>query len=158
MEGQVIKILQREVNGVDDGWWEGEVVGEGTVGLFPSLVVEECRSDGEPLTPDGVSGASPLTTPPPHTPPEVPGFLLPPERVIITQPTPVVECVDDLPHDDEPVSYKPSLRPILLLLLSLYHCSPLYHYPIYPRYQYPIYYLYKYHTRFKVLAKTIPTN
>ncbi|XP_042881081.1 protein nervous wreck-like isoform X2 [Penaeus japonicus] len=83
-EGQLIKILKRAVHDVDDGWWEGEV--DGQVGLFPSLVVEECRPDGEPLTPDAVSGASPCTTPPPHTPPEVPGFLLPPERVIITQP------------------------------------------------------------------------
>ncbi|KAK7086067.1 hypothetical protein SK128_014161 [Halocaridina rubra] len=43
-----------------------------------------------------ISGASPCTTPPPHTPPEVPGFLLPPERVIITQPTPVVETVEEI--------------------------------------------------------------
>lgn len=42
-----------------------------------------------------VSGASPCTTPPLHTPPEVPGFLLPPERVIITQPTPVVENAEE---------------------------------------------------------------
>ncbi|XP_068201143.1 protein nervous wreck isoform X7 [Palaemon carinicauda] len=98
MEGQIIKVLQKSVHDVDDGWWEGEV--DGQVGLFPSLVVEECRSDGEPLTPDvftfqAISGASPCTTPPPHTPPEVPGFLLPPERVIITQPTPDVETVEE---------------------------------------------------------------
>lgn len=92
-EGQIIRILKKSVHDVDDGWWEGEV--DGQVGLFPSLVVEECRSDGEPLTPDAVSGASPCTTPPLHTPPEVPGFLLPPERVIITQPTPVVENADE---------------------------------------------------------------
>lgn len=49
-EGQIIHILKRSVHDVDDGWWEGEV--DGQVGLFPSLVVEECRSDGEPLTPD----------------------------------------------------------------------------------------------------------
>lgn len=49
-EGQIIRILKRTVHDVDDGWWEGEV--DGQVGLFPSLVVEECRSDGEPLTPD----------------------------------------------------------------------------------------------------------
>ncbi|ROT78638.1 hypothetical protein C7M84_002650 [Penaeus vannamei] len=52
-EGQLIKILKRAVHDVDDGWWEGEV--DGQVGLFPSLVVEECRSDGEPLTPDVTS-------------------------------------------------------------------------------------------------------
>ena len=31
-------MLQDE-NGVDDGWWEGEV--NGSIGVFPSLVVEE---------------------------------------------------------------------------------------------------------------------
>ena len=38
-EGQLIRILRRDENGVDDGWWEGEV--DGRVGVFPSLVVEE---------------------------------------------------------------------------------------------------------------------
>ncbi|XP_063598257.1 protein nervous wreck-like [Penaeus indicus] len=109
-EGQLIKILKRAVHDVDDGWWEGEV--DGQVGLFPSLVVEECRSDGEPLTPDvsrAVSGASPCTTPPPHTPPEVPGFLLPPERVIITQPTPEVETAAEAAEKpEEPSKETPS--------------------------------------------------
>lgn len=44
-EGQVIKILKRSVCDVDDGWWEGEI--EGKIGLFPSIVVEECGNDGE---------------------------------------------------------------------------------------------------------------
>ena len=38
-EGQLIRILRRDENGVDDGWWEGQV--DGRVGVFPSLVVEE---------------------------------------------------------------------------------------------------------------------
>ena len=38
-EGQLIRILRRDENGVDDGWWEGMV--NGKVGVFPSLVVEE---------------------------------------------------------------------------------------------------------------------
>lgn len=39
-EGQLIKILRKELHdGVDDGWWEGEF--NGKVGVFPSLVVEE---------------------------------------------------------------------------------------------------------------------
>lgn len=42
-----------------------------------------------------LSGGSPGTTPPPHTPPEVPGFLLPPEGIIITQPTPEVETAEE---------------------------------------------------------------
>ena len=39
--------------------------------------------------------SSPCTTPPLHTPPEVPGFLLPPEGIIITLPTPEVETVEE---------------------------------------------------------------
>lgn len=42
-----------------------------------------------------MSAGTPGTTPPPHTPPEVPGFLLPPEGIIITQPTPEVETVEE---------------------------------------------------------------
>ena len=42
-EGQLIKILRRDENGVDDGWWEGELGGK--VGVFPSLVVEEISSE-----------------------------------------------------------------------------------------------------------------
>lgn len=48
-EGKVIRILRKVVHAVDDGWWEGEL--NGHTGLFPSLVVEECRENGEPLTP-----------------------------------------------------------------------------------------------------------
>jgi hypothetical protein len=48
-EGQVIRVLRKVVHAVDDGWWEGEL--DGHTGLFPSLIVEECREDGEPLTP-----------------------------------------------------------------------------------------------------------
>ena len=50
-EGDVIKVLRKVVHDdVDDGWWEGQK--EDEVGLFPSLVVEECRENGEPLTPE----------------------------------------------------------------------------------------------------------
>lgn len=46
--GQVLrKVVHDEV---DDGWWEGRIHGQ--IGLFPSLVVEECRENGEPLTPE----------------------------------------------------------------------------------------------------------
>ena len=38
-EGQLIKIIRKEINGIDDGWWEGEA--NGKTGVFPSLVVEE---------------------------------------------------------------------------------------------------------------------
>ena len=43
-EGQLIKVIRKDENGVDDGWWEGEV--NGRVGVFPSLVVEELSQEG----------------------------------------------------------------------------------------------------------------
>ncbi|XP_073974020.1 FCH and double SH3 domains nervous wreck isoform X2 [Rhodnius prolixus] len=101
-EGEVIKVLRKVVHDdVDDGWWEGQRGDE--VGLFPSLVVEECRENGEPLTPEG-EDTPPGSAPPVFTPPDVPGFLLAPQAVIITQPTPLVEhkpIVDALPDSDE---------------------------------------------------------
>ena len=45
-EGQLIRILRKDENGVDDGWWEGEI--NGRVGVFPSLVVEELVTEGKP--------------------------------------------------------------------------------------------------------------
>ena len=50
LEGQIIKIRKRTLHDVDDGWWEGEM--DGKIGQFPSLVVEECRKNGQPLTPE----------------------------------------------------------------------------------------------------------
>ena len=44
-EGTLIKVLRKDDNGVDDGYWEGEV--NGRVGVFPSLVVEEVKSGNE---------------------------------------------------------------------------------------------------------------
>lgn len=43
-EGTIIKIIRKDENGIDDGFWEGEV--NGMVGVFPSLVVEELSSTG----------------------------------------------------------------------------------------------------------------
>ncbi|XP_075230266.1 FCH and double SH3 domains nervous wreck [Lycorma delicatula] len=88
-EGQVFKILRKVVHDdVDDGWWEGQIGDQ--IGLFPSLVVEECRESGEPLTPLG-DDTPPGSAPPVFTPPDVPSFLLAPQQVIITQPTPIGE-------------------------------------------------------------------
>ncbi|XP_071127276.1 F-BAR and double SH3 domains protein 2-like isoform X2 [Mytilus edulis] len=41
-EGMLIKVLRKDDNGVDDGYWEGEI--NGKVGVFPSLVVEVLHS------------------------------------------------------------------------------------------------------------------
>jgi hypothetical protein len=43
--GTLIRILRKDENGVDDGFWEGEL--NGKVGVFPSLVVEEMGVNGE---------------------------------------------------------------------------------------------------------------
>lgn len=52
-EGQVIRVLRKIVhNGIDDGWWEGEL--DGRIGLFPSLMVEECSAEGRSLYFDDV--------------------------------------------------------------------------------------------------------
>jgi hypothetical protein len=73
-EGDVIRVLKREPNGVDDGWWMGELrTGSkaGTTGLFPSLVVEECYDNGEDSPDDSYSLASPQSSvaPPSFSPP-----------------------------------------------------------------------------------------
>ena len=49
-EDDVIHIVSRSPNGVDDGWWMGELNGQ--TGLFPSIVVEECQANGDDWSPD----------------------------------------------------------------------------------------------------------
>ena len=38
-EGQRIRLMSKDENGVDDGFWQGEI--NGRIGVFPSLVVIE---------------------------------------------------------------------------------------------------------------------
>lgn len=92
MEGQVIEIMRKTVHDVDDGWWEGRI--NGMVGIFPSLVVEELKMDGEPQTPQDLFTPPGSAPPPLYTPPK-PMFLVPPAQVILTQPTPETEHVND---------------------------------------------------------------
>ncbi|CAG5039396.1 unnamed protein product [Parnassius apollo] len=72
-EGQIIRIVSRDAHGVDDGWWRGEA--NGVIGNFPSLIVEECDENGEPLsggedwTPP--NSAPPVFATPPRSPPDV---------------------------------------------------------------------------------------
>jgi hypothetical protein len=73
-EGQIIKLLTKEPHGVDDGWWEGEL--DGKFGNFPSLVVEECDENGEPLT-EPEDEEDDETVPPVHSPPTIPPSMLP---------------------------------------------------------------------------------
>lgn len=68
-ENQIIKIVNKSPHGVDDGWWEGEL--NGVIGNFPSLVVEECDSNGEPLT-ESDDETPPPSIPPVFSPPKAP--------------------------------------------------------------------------------------
>ncbi|XP_061713876.1 protein nervous wreck isoform X2 [Cydia pomonella] len=61
-EGQIIRVVSRDAHGVDDGWWRGEA--NGVMGNFPSLIVEECDENGEPL-----SGGEDDWSPPDSAPP-----------------------------------------------------------------------------------------
>ncbi|XP_013782374.1 F-BAR and double SH3 domains protein 2-like, partial [Limulus polyphemus] len=91
LEGQVIRILKKVVHDVDDGWWEGEI--DGNVGIFPSLVVKEIKTDGESQTPSELTTPTDSAPPPAFTPPK-PQLLLPPAQVILTQPTPETEAIE----------------------------------------------------------------
>ena len=46
VEGTLIRLIRKDVNGIDDGFWEGEA--NGRVGVFPSLMVEELETAGLP--------------------------------------------------------------------------------------------------------------
>ncbi len=80
-EGDIIKVTKREPNGVDDGWWMGELrtgSHSGTTGLFPSIVVEECYENGDD-SPDDYSLASPQSSVAPPSfspPPRVPSAMI----------------------------------------------------------------------------------
>ncbi|KAJ8297403.1 hypothetical protein KUTeg_023934 [Tegillarca granosa] len=65
-EGTLIKIIRKDENGVDDGFWEGEI--NGKVGVFPSLVVEELGTgdDDDVVSPER-PGAPDFVPPPPVT-------------------------------------------------------------------------------------------
>ena len=60
VEDQIVRVLRTVgADGVDDGWWEGQL--DGRTGMFPSLVVEDCHANGDPLTPE-VSGCPQLSS------------------------------------------------------------------------------------------------
>ncbi|GFN81506.1 F-bar and double sh3 domains protein 2-like [Plakobranchus ocellatus] len=66
-EGALIRVIRKDDNGVDDGFWEGEC--QGHQGVFPSLVVEEildpAQATNDPLSP-GVKSLPPdFSGPPP---------------------------------------------------------------------------------------------
>lgn len=71
-EGTLIRLVRKDENGIDDGFWEGEI--NGRVGVFPSLVVEEL-TDADQFQ----DFPSPLKSPP---------DFVPPPPVTVTEPTP----------------------------------------------------------------------
>jgi len=93
-EDDVIHIISRSPNGMDDGWWMGELGGK--KGIFPSIVVEECQANGDDWSPD-VSLASPTHSiaPPCFTPP---GMDAPPAM----PPPPPAPFPEDEPSEEPP--------------------------------------------------------
>lgn len=69
-ENQIITIINKSPHGVDDGWWEGQL--NGKFGNFPSLVVEECDENGEPLTEPDIESPEAVTPPAFDAPPPIP--------------------------------------------------------------------------------------
>uniref|UniRef100_F6UT38 Uncharacterized protein n=1 Tax=Ciona intestinalis TaxID=7719 RepID=F6UT38_CIOIN len=69
-EGAIISIISKDDNGIDDGWWKGEL--NGKIGVFPGLVVEDmgsCNSNvKEPASPED----SPTSEIPPSFRPPTP--------------------------------------------------------------------------------------
>ena len=99
-EDDVIHIISRSPNGMDDGWWMGELFGR--TGIFPSIVVEECQANGDDWSPD-VSLASPTHSiaPPCFSPP---GIDAPPG---IPPPQPFTEEVPSMEPPPSPPSEAP---------------------------------------------------
>ncbi|KAI0238078.1 Protein nervous wreck [Lamellibrachia satsuma] len=81
-EGQRIRLMTKDENGVDDGFWQGEI--DGKVGVFPSLVViEEVNVDDHDLVKKICSPDRPDH--PAFTPPEPGPF---PPHLTVTEPSP----------------------------------------------------------------------
>ncbi|XP_030836446.1 uncharacterized protein LOC585408 isoform X2 [Strongylocentrotus purpuratus] len=53
VDGTIFKLLRRDENGIDDGFWEGEL--NGKIGVFPSLLVEELNSESRQSSNDSKS-------------------------------------------------------------------------------------------------------
>ncbi|XP_071951653.1 F-BAR and double SH3 domains protein 2-like [Antedon mediterranea] len=73
-EGDIIKIIRKDENGVDDGFWEGEC--NGHVGVFPSLLVEEIGGSDDSQSSES---PEPIFSPPGFEPPNLP---LPPSPLL----------------------------------------------------------------------------
>ena len=84
LEGDVIRVLARDCNGVDDGYWYGELNG-GRRGWFPSMVVEVVDS------PNSEVGILPGELKSPEAGP--PAFI-PPPPVVLIEATPVPTPLD----------------------------------------------------------------
>ncbi|XP_065886224.1 F-BAR and double SH3 domains protein 2-like isoform X3 [Dysidea avara] len=79
-EGAEIKLIRKDDNGIDDGWWEGEYMGR--TGVFPSIVVEIIGSQLNENDSDGFTFSEVYESPPP-LPPDTPSS--PPPVIDYTQ-------------------------------------------------------------------------
>lgn len=106
-EAQIFKLITKEPHGVDDGWWLGEI--DGKIGNFPSLMVEECDENGEPLSEDD-DGSVGESAPPVHSPPSVPPGMILPEDLADIEAQRQMEFEDQM-EDDEYSQPPPTTKP-----------------------------------------------
>ena len=99
--GLLNTLQKRCPNGVDDGWWLGEL--HGKIGLFPSIVVEEVSGSSEGESP---TEASSMASPPSFGPPSMsaPSGLPPP-------PPPLSQNTDASEPPARPTPADPPARP-----------------------------------------------
>ena len=112
-EDDVIHIVSRNPNRVDDGWYLGEL--DGKTGLFPSIVVEECQADGSDWSPDvSVCGSPPAFAPPPCFPPPPATQDLPPPPPApapALPPPPQITTTDTEPESELTLTKSKPARP-----------------------------------------------
>ncbi|XP_029917517.1 F-BAR and double SH3 domains protein 1-like [Myripristis murdjan] len=103
-EGALIHLLRFRQGEVDDGFWEGEL--DGRTGVFPSLVVELIRDEGEEEEEQDEVETLPTPTPPPFSPPIPIPFATPapcsspspnpsPNQLCSPPSAPLPSCVED---------------------------------------------------------------
>ncbi|XP_004643931.1 F-BAR and double SH3 domains protein 1 isoform X2 [Octodon degus] len=102
-EGALIRLLPRAQDGVDDGFWRGELGGH--VGVFPSLLVEELL--GPPVPPElsDPDQVLPSPSPPSFSPPA-------PTSVLDGLPAPVLPGETSLECSGPLDTMAPRLRPM----------------------------------------------
>nr|XP_040568675.1 LOW QUALITY PROTEIN: protein nervous wreck-like [Lepeophtheirus salmonis] len=122
IEGQIIRILNKDPNGINDGWWLGEPYdGNGKSGLFPSIVVEECLENGESAEESAESDSSvgspdSSMAPPCFTPPGMESN----KKMVPSQPSIEVQEINNekdvnVERKEDPVNQQAPLMPPIMV-------------------------------------------